>query len=83
MEEEIDRKLKALHTSISDQLERTLEKFVGNSNARLAILETSRLTEGFGGQIGPIKTTKPYARPPMAEGTRAQHDNTQPTKHGH
>ncbi|XP_049519986.1 uncharacterized protein LOC125944106 [Dermacentor silvarum] len=79
LSEETDRKLEILSSSISEginaSIERMMAKYMGNINARLAVLENATHTEGMGGQVGPIKTQKPYSRPTAADVNRATKDS--------
>lgn len=52
-----------------------MAKYMGNINARLAVLENATHAEGMGGQFGPIKTQKPYSRPTAADVNRATMDS--------
>lgn len=61
-----------------EKFENMLTKFEGSITARIFALENARFSEGGSGQIGPIKTTKPYARPPVTESTRINLETAQP-----
>lgn len=74
--EELDRKLEAQCAQLFDRLDASLAKHINNLNVRLFALENARTQEGSGGQIGPVKTTKPYARLSMIESTRNQKENS-------
>lgn len=65
-----------------EKFENMLTKFEGSITSRLFALENARFSEGGSGQIGPIKTTKPYARPLVTESTRVNLETAQPITYG-
>lgn len=64
------------------RIENLFAKFAESVNARIMALENTRFCVVGSGQIGPIKTTKPYARPSVAENTRINLESAQHTNHG-
>lgn len=73
---------KTLNETLSAKFEAMLAQFaesmgtqIASLNARVTASENATLRVGRDGGTGPIKSTKPYFRPPAAESPQNLHDN--------